>query len=137
MTGKINPQNFRLIQSWASRRDEVIRLFVAILLSSFEAMALAEDPDCSGIDRWPTRSALVRIANAGIVDKVDFAKTKTTRLASERIGQDLYRQVHRVIYTERSGKIIEAVVVNDVSSEECSMSSVEVFVVSKRLGSTE
>jgi len=79
----------------------------------------------------------VRIANAGIVDKVDFAKTKTARLASERIGQDLYRQVHRVIYTERSGKIIEAIVVNDVSSEECSMSSVEVFVVSKRLGSTE
>jgi hypothetical protein len=36
---------------WASRRDKVMRLFVAILLTSFAAVALAKDPDCSGIDR--------------------------------------------------------------------------------------
>ena len=115
----------------------MVRLPVSLLLAALVVPALAKDPDCSGIERWPTRSALVVLTNAGVADKIDFAKTRTTRVASERIGKDLYRQVHHVTYTEVSGKTINAMVVNDVSSEECSTSAVQVFVVSERLGSTE
>jgi len=76
------------------------------------------------------------LKNAGITnnDKVDFTKTKTVKLASEKIGKDLYRQVHLVTFAEKSGQTIEAITRNDASSEECSMSGVEVYVVSRRLG---
>jgi len=99
-------------------------------------LAVAGDPDCKGVDRWPTVSAFVHLKNAGITDnsKIDFAKTNTRRLSSEKIGKDLYRQVHDVKFTEKSGNIIELITVNDASSEECSVSGVEVFVISKHLG---
>jgi len=78
----------------------------------------------------------VHLKNAGITnnDKIDFAKTKTVRLASEKIGKDLYHQIYDVKYTEKSGKIIEAIAVHDASQEECSMTGVDVFVVSQHLG---
>jgi hypothetical protein len=80
--------------------------------------------------------AFTHLRNAGITnnDRLDFTKTKTTRLASERVGKDLYRQVHLVVFTEKSGNVIEVITKNDASSEECSMTGVEVFVVSRRLG---
>lgn len=80
--------------------------------------------------------AFVHLKNAGLTnnDKIDFTKTKTVRLASERIGKDLYRQIHHVVFTEKTGNTIEVITSNDASSQECSMSGVEVFVVSTRLG---
>jgi hypothetical protein len=93
-------------------------------------------PDCSGVDRWATNMVFVHLRNAGIVDneRVDFSKTVTTQLASERTGKDLWRQVHLVTITENSGKVIQAISINDASYEECSMSAVDVFVVSKHVG---
>jgi len=91
---------------------------------------------CSGTERWATSMAFVNLKNARLTDndKLDFKKTKTVRLASEKIGKDLFRQVHHVTFTEKSGRKIEVVTVNDASSEECSMSGVQVFVVSHQLG---
>ncbi len=96
----------------------------------------AKDPDCTGTDRYPTSMAFVYLKNAGIANNntLDFSKTKTTRLASEKIGKNLYHQVHLITYIEKSGKNIEVITVNDASSEECSMSDVEVFLVAKHLG---
>jgi len=105
---------------------------VAILVSS----TAAQTPDYTGTEHWPTMMALTQLKNAGITDptKIDFTKTKTVRLASEKIGKDLYRQVHRVTFTEKSGKVIEVITLNNVSSKEGSESAVEVFIVTKRLG---
>lgn len=91
-------------------------------------------PDCSG--GWPTSMAFVLLKNAGMTDngEVDFSKTKTVRIASERIGKDLWRQVYDVTFTEHSGRKIEAIAVHEASREECSMSGVELYVVSRRLG---
>jgi hypothetical protein len=95
-------------------------------------------PDCTGANRWPATMALVQSKNSGLTDtnKVDLDKTKVTRLASEQIGRDLYRQVHLVTFTEKSGAVIEVITVNNASHQECSESDVEVYVVSKRLGSS-
>lgn len=111
---------------------------VLALFAALASSAVAKDPDCAGIDGWATSMAFVHLKNAGITDnsKLDFTKTRTVRLASEKIGKDLYRQVHHVTFTEKSGKTIEVITSNDASSEECSMSGVEVYVVSKRLGGT-
>ncbi len=80
--------------------------------------------------------AFGHLKNAGITtnDKVDFTRTKSVRLASERIGKDLYRQLHRVTFTEKSGNIIEVITMSDASHEECSMGKVDVFVVARHLG---
>ncbi|GAC1376686.1 MAG: hypothetical protein NVS3B3_16690 [Aquirhabdus sp.] len=79
--------------------------------------------------------AFVHLKNAGLTDnyKLDFTKTKVTRLASEKIGNDLYRQIHRVIFTEKSGGTVEVITSNEASHQECSMSGVDVFVISKHL----
>jgi hypothetical protein len=92
-------------------------------------------PDCSG--GWPTNMSFALLKNAGITsnDKIDFSKTKTVRLASETIDKDLYHQVYDVTYTEFSGRTIEAIAVHDASDEECSMTGVDLFVVSQHLSS--
>jgi hypothetical protein len=90
-------------------------------------------PDCSG--SWPTTMAFALLKNQGIANdqKIDFSKTKTVRLASEKTGKDLYHQVYDVTFTEYSGRTIEAIAVHDASYVECSMTGVELFVVSQRL----
>lgn len=111
-------------------------LFVAATCVSWSVAAVAGHPDCAGVERWPTSMAFMHLKNAGLTsnDKLDFSKTKTVRLASEQIGKDLYRQIHLVIFFEKGGATIEVITESDASTEECSMSDVEVFVVSKRLG---
>lgn len=96
----------------------------------------ATDPECSSVNGWFTSMAHVHLKNAGLItnEAVDFTKTKTVRLASEKIGDDLFRQVHLVTFTEKSGGTIQAITVGDASSEECSMAGVKVFVVSRTLG---
>jgi hypothetical protein len=80
--------------------------------------------------------AFVHLKNAGLTDndRLSFDKTRTTRLASEPMRDGLFRQVHRVTFTERTGGTIEVITVNDVSADECSMSGVDVYVISKHLG---
>ena len=102
----------------------------------FSSAVYAEHPDCSGIERWATKIAFVHLKNAGVTNnqKLDFTKTKTTRLASEKIGKDLYQQIHHIVFTEKSGKTIKVITSNEASNEECSMSSVKVYVISKEFG---
>ena len=97
--------------------------------------AQAEHPDCSGVNRWATNMAYAQLKNEGIVtpEAVDFTKTITKRIASEKIGDDLYKQVHHVVFTLKNSSTIKVITVNDASSEECSMSSVEIYVVSKQI----
>jgi hypothetical protein len=116
---------------------KIILLFVMLVISiSAIAQLQAEKThgrDCSG--GWPTNMSFVHLKNAGLADNysIDFSKTKTVRLASEKIGKDLWHQVYHVTFTKKSGDAIEAIAVHDASQEECSMTGVEVFVVSKHL----
>lgn len=111
-------------------------LIIFIILLFSPSLALTKDPDCTGTDRWPTSMAFGYLKDAGLTDnhKLDFTKTKTIRLASEKIGKDLYRQIHYINFIEKSGNKIEVITINDASNEECSMSGVDVFVISHHLG---
>lgn len=115
------------------------KIFVIVLLAILPSFALAKDPDCTGTEQWPTSMAFVHLKNAGLTDnyKLDFTKTKTSRLASEKIDENLYRQIHHIIFTEKSGNTIEVITVNDASHDECSMSGVDVYVISKQLNVKE
>jgi len=111
-------------------------LMAIILLILSPSLALPNDPDCTGVERWPTSMAFVHLKNAGLTDsnRMDFTKTITIRLASEKIGKNLYRQIHHIMFSEKSGRTIEVITSNKASSEECSMSDVDVFVISQHLG---
>lgn len=101
----------------------------------------AKDPDCTDSGAWPASIAYSQLKNARIINSytLDFDKTRVVRLASEKIGKDavfhveLYRQVHRVMFVKKSGETLTVVTVNDASHEECSMSEVDVYLVSKHL----
>lgn len=98
----------------------------------------AKKPDwCAGPDHWAAVHAFLELRGAGIVTNsdLDFTKTKTELLSTEKIGKDLYRQVILVNLQSKSGKLIKAIAVSDASSEECSMGDVRVFLVSPELGS--
>src|SRR5512133_2420559 len=114
-----------------------MKAIVALLaLVGPSVLALAKDPDCTGVERWPASMAFVHLKNAGLTnnERLDFSKTRVVRLTSEKIGRDLYRQVHHVQFTEKAGTRIETITVSDASSAECSMSGVDVYVVARHLG---
>ena len=115
---------------------QAIKLLFPLLILAVAQCAMADSPDCDGVNNWATSMAFTHLKNAGLIsnDRTVFSKTKTVRLASEKIGKNLYRQVHQISFTEKSGNKIEVITVNDASHEECSMGDVEVFVVSKHLG---
>ena len=113
-------------------------LFLSFGLSAF-GQSNSKDiagPNCDGPDGWAAAMSFTHMKNAGLIDNknIDFSKTTTARIASQRLKKDLWHQVYRVSFTKTSGEIVEAIAVHDASNEECSMSGVEVFVISKRLG---
>ena len=73
------------------------------------------------------------LKNAGLLDngEIDFSRTRVIRIASEKIGADRYRQVHRITFTKKSGETLEVIAVNDASHSECSESGVEIFLVAR------
>ena len=106
---------------------------VALLYST---LGFAGSPDCAGPEHWPTSMAFGSLKNADIIknDELDFAKTKTVRLAYEKIRRDLYRQIHLVTFIKKTGEAMQVITNSDASNEECSISGVEAYLVSKRLG---
>lgn len=114
----------------------VRRLAILFGLAVVPTLALARTPDCTNPDAWPAGMTFTHLKNAGVInnDTLDFKKTKVTRLASEKVGRDLYRQVHLVRFFKISGESILAIAINEVSSQECSMSNVDAYLVSSRLG---
>ncbi|WP_249133956.1 hypothetical protein [Bradyrhizobium japonicum] len=106
---------------------------MAAIFAMPPAAALAKTPDCAS---WPTNMALVHLKNAGLIDipSVNETQTKAVRLASEKIGKDRYQQVYDITFRTRDGTTIEVITNSQASSEECSMSAVDVYVVSKKIG---
>jgi hypothetical protein len=113
-----------------------MRAFVLVALVMPALNCYSADPSCDDPNNWAAMMTFVHLKNAGLTnnDKIDFNLTKVERVASEKIGEDLYRQVHLVTYVEKSGKSFDAITTNDASSTECSMSAVKVYVVEKTLG---
>ena len=98
--------------------------------------AIAATPKCDSPESWPGSMALTHLKNAGVIDAHSFnLKTTTVQvIASEKIDKDLYRQVHLVRFFKQTGEELDAITVNNASSQECSMSDVEVYLVAKQYG---
>jgi hypothetical protein len=124
-----------------NRPARPLALFLLLAVASFGASA-EKVPDCTHFGSWPVSIAFGYLKNDGVFtnDDLNFDKETITRLASEKIGkdpddgEDLYRQVHLVRFTWKSGKVTEVITVSEATNVECSMSGVDVYVISKRLG---
>jgi hypothetical protein len=110
-----------------------LALFLCLLISEH---AGAGAPNCSKPDGWASNMAFSQLKNLGLLhnETTDFARTKVTRLASEKIGTDLYRQIHQIVFTEKSGHTLAVITISDASHQECSMGDVRVFVISQQVG---
>jgi hypothetical protein len=106
------------------------------LLQTFSPPAYAKDPDCAYQGGFPSSVAHTYLRNAGFFKpgEVNIGKSVTTRLASEKIGKNLYHQVHLVKFIRTSGKEFSVITVSDGSREECSLSDVVVYLISKQYG---
>ena len=102
------------------------------------AAATSGNPDlgCSNPDNWAASSAYAQLKNAGLVapETVDFSKVRVVLLAQQKIGKDLYRQIHEIAYPLKSGSLVRVITTSNASSEECSISSVKIRVVGQTLG---
>ncbi len=105
-------------------------LLVTLALSS---NAYASPPACAS---WPTNMAMVYLKNAGIAEptKLDEGATKATMLAAQSIGKGVYKEIYDIVFREKTGKLVEVVTSNEASEVECSLTAVDVYVVSRRLG---
>jgi hypothetical protein len=77
----------------------------------------------------------VQLKNAGLLvnDEVDFSRTSVQQIASQQIDKGLYRQVFKITFHLKTGKLVEAIAVSDASKEECSMSRVTVYRIAGTL----
>ena len=111
-------------------------LGVALLMGCGAAMA--KTPKCDTPESWPGSMALTYLKNAGVIDadghSFNLKNTTVQVIASGKIDKDLYRQVHLVRFFKQTGEELDAITVSNASSQECSMSDVEVYLVSKRYG---
>lgn len=110
-------------------------LLPLIFFTCTAAAQTLKAPDCSGRDHWAAGMAFTKLKNANVItnDGVDFDHVTSKMIVSQRVGKDLWRQVFRVTFPLKSGSPVQAIVVSDASSEECSMSDAQVLLVSKAL----
>ena len=75
------------------RKIIVLSILTALLLT-VSTEIFAQVPDCTQPEAWPASMAVTYMKNAGIVtsESLDFGKTRVFRIASEKVGDDLYRQ---------------------------------------------
>ena len=108
------------------------KLLLVTLLAVLPILSFAKGPDC---DSWPMNISEGWLQNAGIVDVInlDESKTKITLLASEKKAKGLYTQIYHCIFYDSIGNSYEIITNNDASYEECSMSDVDIYLISKRV----
>ena len=108
------------------------KFLLVILLAALPILSFAKGPDCHS---WPMNMSEVWLQNAGIVaiEKINEPKTKITLLASEKKAKGLYTQIYHFIFYDSIGNSYETITNNDASYKECSMSDVDIYLISKRV----
>lgn len=110
-------------------------LQIASVLALLTSPVSAQGAKCDGPNNWPAANVFGAMKNAGIATnaEINFDRTVVKRIASDKIGKDLWRQVHLVKYYRKDGSTLKALAVSNASLEECSMSDVQTFVISEEL----
>ncbi|MWP62598.1 hypothetical protein [Gilliamella sp. Pas-s25] len=106
------------------------KLSILILLMLCPLVSLAKGPNCY---TWPMNMTEVWMKNEKIVDiqDLDESKTKITQLASEEIKKGLYKQIYHFVFYDKNGNSYEVITKSQASYEECSISDVNKYLISK------
>ncbi|PIT54289.1 hypothetical protein BHC44_04115 [Snodgrassella alvi] len=106
------------------------KFFLMLLLGIFPTLSFAKAPNCFS---WPMSMTEIWMKNAGIVDikDLDEPKTKITLMATEKKGKDLYTQIYHFIFYDKYNNSYEIITKIDSSHDECSISSVNGYLISK------
>lgn len=99
-------------------------------LLSLPAYAFASDGDCAS---WPENMAETWLKNKHIVDisQLNPAQTKISLLASEKKANGVNTDIYHFVFFDRKGNKYEVITRSDSSQEECSMSEVDIFLISQ------
>lgn len=110
-------------------------LLFVVCLSSAGQSSFGDDkgPNLSG--SWPTSLTLNVLQGGGLLDagQIDESGTRAERLASEKVGKDLWNQIYFVRFKLRTGKTVEAIARVSASSAPDMRSGPVVYVVSRVL----
>lgn len=91
--------------------------------------------DCTHLGNWAESISYNALIDKNIMnsDEMDYNKTKTILLAKEKIGKDLNKNVFLIKFVLKDKKIIEVIAISNSSSEECSISGVDVFLIKSKI----
>ncbi len=108
-----------------------------LFISMISAFASASTPDCDSPQSWAATMAYVQLTNNDIElkEKINTNSTVVTLLASEKIEEDIYRQIHHIDFKLHTGEVITVITSNEATSEECSYSGVDVYEVTNKYSS--
>jgi hypothetical protein len=106
------------------------KLSLLILLVLSPILSFAKAPDCYN---WPMNMTKGWLKNANITNiyNLDESKTKITLLASEKKKKDLYIEIYHFVFFDKQGNTYEVITQNEASQEECSISDVNSYLISK------
>ena len=112
------------------------RLSVLLLCAVLSSHALAdmrpvsEDSDNADCHHWPLVMAESWLKENKI-QRLDLNKTTGKRIAFQKIKKNLFNNVFLFSFVDTAGNKYKVITRNIASDEECSISSVEIYVISQ------
>ena len=109
----------------------------SVLLLSTHAIAnmhhITEDDDNHDCHRYPMNVVQVWLKNSKIIDisNLNFDKTMGEKLSSEKIRRNLWNNIFHFVFVDNNNNSYEIITRNIASNEECSISDVEIYMISK------
>ncbi|MCO6506180.1 MAG: hypothetical protein J6570_03610 [Snodgrassella sp.] len=106
------------------------KILTLIFLGMLPTLSHAKATGCHS---WPMNMTEAWMQNAEIVDipSLDESKTKITLLALGKKKKGLYTQIYHFVFYDRKGNSYEVITKNEASDDECSMSDVDSYLISK------
>ncbi|WP_017345897.1 hypothetical protein [Pantoea sp. A4] len=82
---------------------------------------------------WPMNITEGWLKNAGIIDipDLDESKTEVTLLVSQKNHHHIYTNIFRFVFHAKDGRTFEVITQNLASEDECSISGVNSYLVSR------
>ncbi|PIT07259.1 hypothetical protein BGI30_10570 [Snodgrassella alvi] len=109
------------------------KIFTLIFLGLLPILSTLSHAKTTGCHSWPMNMAEAWMQNAKIVDipSLDESKTKIKLLALGKKKKGLYTQIYHFVFYDRKGNSYEVITKNEASDDECSMSDVDSYLISK------
>jgi hypothetical protein len=109
---------------------------MSVVLVTNIGFAKVDVRDCAQPERYAPSMVQAGLKNEGLLESedIDFTKTRVTLLAQEKLKKDLYKQIQKVVFVKKNGSELEAIAENEVSSEECSVGKLKIYLIQKELG---